>query len=128
SWVAARRRQSIPHMEKSILQFCKELEDLGEDQVRARLVQKFYSDAEAEEVAREWLKQKALARTAELERSKAVREAALARAMTAAEKTADAVEQGAQAAAKSNEKASIAIMFAATAIIISALSLLAHLF
>jgi hypothetical protein len=115
-------------MEKSILQFCKELEDLGEDQVRARLVQKFYSDAEVEEVAREWLKQKALARTAELERSKAVREAALARAMTAAEKTADAVEQGAQAAAKSNEKASIAIMFAATAIIISTLSLLAHLF
>jgi hypothetical protein len=48
--------------------------------------------------------------------------------MTAAEKTADAVEQGAQAAAKSNEKALIAIMFAATAIIISTLSLLAHLF
>jgi hypothetical protein len=48
--------------------------------------------------------------------------------MTAAEEIADGVEQGAEAAAKSNEKASIAIMFAATAIIISALSLLAHLF
>jgi hypothetical protein len=115
-------------MEKSILQFCKELEGLGEDQVRARLAQTFYSDAEEEIVAREWLKQKALARAAELERSKAEIEAALARAMTAAEQTAEAVERSAQAAAKSNAKASIAIMFAATAIIISFLSLLAHLF
>ena len=115
-------------MEKSILQLCEELEDLGEDQVRARLAQTFYSDAEEEIVAREWLKQKALARAAELERRKAEREAALARAVAAAEKAAHAVERGAQAAAKSNEKASIAIMFAATAIIISVLSLLAHLF
>jgi hypothetical protein len=76
-------------MEKSILQFCKELEDFGEDQVRARLAQTFYSDAEEEIVAREWLKQKALARAAELERSRAEREAALARAVAAAEKAAD---------------------------------------
>ena len=115
-------------MEKSILQFCKELEDLGEDQVRARLAEQFYSNAEAEEVAREWLKQKALARAAELERSKAEREAALARAVTAAEEAAEAVERSVQAAAKSDAKASIAIMIAATAIIISVLSLLAHLF
>jgi hypothetical protein len=115
-------------MEKSILQFCKQLEDLGEDQVRARLAQNCYSDAEEEIVAREWLKQKALARAAELERRKAEREAALARALTAAEEAAEAVERGAQAVAKSNANASIAIMFAATAIIISFLSLLAHLF
>ena len=93
-------------MENSILQFCKELEDLGEDQVRARLAQTFYSDAEEEIVAREWLKQKALARAAELERSKAEREAALARAMTAAEEIADGVERGAEAAVKSNENRS----------------------
>ena len=93
-------------MEKSILQLCEELEDLGEDQVRALLAQKLYSDAEEEVVAREWLKQKALARAVELERSKTEREAAVARAMTAAEEAADAVERGAQAAAKSNAKAS----------------------
>src|SRR5262249_50368250 len=121
-------RESIPQMEKSILQFCKELEDLGEDQIRARLAEQFYSNAEAEEVARALLKEKALARAAVVERSKAEREAALARAEAAAETAADGVERGAQAAAKSNEKASIAIMFGATAITISFLSLLAHLF
>ena len=117
-------------MEQWIQQFLSELEQLGEDQVLARLAQKFYSDAEKEAVAREWLKQKGSARAAELERSRAEREAALARqtarAMTAAEEAAEAVKRSAQAAAKSNTRASVAIMIAATALIISVLSLLAH--
>ena len=117
-------------MEQWIQQFLSELEHLGEDQVRARLAQKFYSDAEREAVASEWLKQMGSARAAELERSKLEREAALARqtarAMTAAEDAAEAVKRSAQAAAKSNTRASIAIMIAATALIISVLSLLAH--
>ena len=119
-------------MEQSIQQFVSELEQLGEEQVLARLAQKFYSDAEKEAVAREWLKQKGSARAAELERSKAEREAALARqtarAMTAAEEAAEAVERSTRVAAKSNTRASIAIMIAATALIISVLSLLAHHF
>jgi hypothetical protein len=119
-------------MEQWIQQFLSELEHVGEDQVRAQLAQKFYSDAEKEAVAREWLKQKGSARAAELERSKAEKEAALARqtarAMTAAEDAAEAVERSARVAAKSNTRASIAIMIAVTALIISVLSLLAHLF
>jgi hypothetical protein len=114
----ARGRERGRPME-SILQCCRELENLGEDQVRARLGQNLYSDAEEEEVAREWLKQKALARAAELQPSKAEKVGVLAR------RTAGAITTAAE---KSNAKASIAIMIAATALIISVLSLLAHLF
>jgi hypothetical protein len=111
---------------ESILQCCRELENLGEDKVRARLGQNLYSDAEEEEVAREWLKQKALARAAELRPSGAEKVAVLARRTAGAITTA--VDRSVQTAEKSNAKASIAIMIAATALIISVLSLLAHFF
>ena len=102
--------------------FRSELEHLGEDQVRARLAQRFYYDAEREEAAREWLQQKQSARAAELERRRSQTEAAhLEQAIRASQ----AAERAAEAAAT---RASIAIMIAVTAVIISVLSLLAHLF
>jgi hypothetical protein len=111
--------------------FWAELAHLGEDQVRARLATKFYSDdAEREGAVREWLQQKELARGVELELRRAQREAAQleqsVRASNAAERSAEAAERTARAAEEPNRKASIAIMIAVTAVVISVLSLLAH--
>jgi hypothetical protein len=114
--------------------FWAELEHLGEDQVRARLATKFYSDAEREGAVREWLQQKELARGVELEFRRSKREAEqreeASRASKAAERAAEAAERSARAAkapdTKALTRASIAIMIAVTAVIISVLSLLAH--
>jgi membrane protein involved in colicin uptake len=117
--------------------FWSELEHLGEDEVRGRLAKRFYSDSEREAGAREWLHQKESARQTELELRRAQREAgqleqavrasnAAERAAEAAERTAEAVERTARAAEEPNRKASIAIMIAVTAAVISVLSLLAH--
>src|ERR1700730_18256241 len=101
-------------------QFWRELEKLGEDEVRIRLSHKFYSDANDEGLAREWLQRKELARAAELEHRRGEREAAqveaAARAFAAAERAADAAERSARASEKPNRMAAIAIMIAATAL------------
>ncbi len=111
--------------------FLSELEGLGEEQVRARLVKGFYSDAQRREVAFAWLQQKESARAAELESRRAAREAAVveqsARALTAAERATEEANRIAHAAKKLNTRASIALIIAVTAVIISTLSLVAHL-
>jgi hypothetical protein len=119
-------------MEKWIQQFWTELEQLGEKEVRVRLANKSYFDSGREGLAREWLQQKEIARAAELERRRAEREAAQvevsARALAAAKAAADAAERSARAAEKPNTRAVIAIMIAATALIVSMLSLVGHFF
>ena len=93
-------------------EFWSELEQLGENGVRIRLANKLYSDVN-ERLAREWLQQKELARAAELERRRGEREAAQ-------------LEAAARASAAANTRAAIAIMIAATALVASILSLIAH--
>jgi hypothetical protein len=111
-------------MEQWVQNFWSELDHLGENEVRLRLVNKTFSGVGKEEIAREWLQQRELARGVELEFRRSQREAAqreeVTRASKAAERAAEAVEQSAR-------RASIAIMIAVTAAIISVLSLLAHL-
>ena len=121
-----------PQMDNWTKVFWAELEHLGEDQVRARVATKFYSDAEREGAVREWLQQKELARGVELEFRRSKREAEqreeASRASKAAERAAEAAERSARAAeAPNTTRASIAIMIAVTAVIISVLSLPAQL-
>jgi len=110
--------------------FLSELEQLGENQVRDRLVKAFYSDAQRREVAFAWLQQKEQARAAELDRRRTEREATAAeqsaRALTAVERATEEANRVARAAEKLATRAAIAIMIAVTALIVSALSLLAH--
>jgi hypothetical protein len=112
--------------------FLGELEQLGENQVRDRLAKAVYSDAQSREVAFAWLIQKEHARTAELDRRRADREAAAAeqsaRALTAAERVTEEANRLARSAEKVRTKVAIAIMIAVTALIVSALSLLVHFF
>jgi hypothetical protein len=108
-------------MEQWVQKFWSELDQLGENEVRLRLVNKTFFDVGKEEIAREWLQQRDLARTAELDRRRrADEEAQAAQAIAAANRAA------ARTADKLNTRTSIAIMIAVTAVIISVLSLLAH--
>jgi len=105
--------------------FFADLDHLGEEQVRARLAKGFYFDPERREAAFAWLQQKETARAEELERRSAQREAAL---VEHSARAVDAAERAVKTAEKPNVRASIAIMIAVTAAIISMLSLLAHFF
>ena len=114
-------------MDQWIKQFWSELEQLGEDQVRLRLVNRSFSGAGKEEVALEWLHQKEAAHSAELERRRAEREAQAKQALTTANRAAEAGDRSTRIAEKLNNRTSVAIMIAVTALIVSILSLLAHL-
>src|SRR5262245_57844137 len=129
-----RGREAAPskgtQMDDWLKGFLSELEQLGENQVRDRLAKAFYSDAQRREVAFAWLQQKEQARVGELDRRRTEREAAAAeqsaRALTAVERATEEANRVARAAEKLATRAAIAIMIAVTALIVSALSLLAH--
>jgi hypothetical protein len=107
-------------MEQWIQKFWSELNRLGENEVRLGLKNKSFFDVGKEEIAREWLQRRELARTAELDRRRADGEAQAAQAIAATNRAA------ARTADNLNTRTSIAIMIAVTALIVSILSLLAH--
>ena len=113
-----------PQMNTWTKVFWSELEELGEAQVRARLAKGFYFDAERRESAFGWLQQKEAARAALREVAQAEQ---IARAATAADRASEAAARSARAAEEPDKRAAIA-MILRTALIISVLSLVAHLF
>ena len=106
-----------PQMNTWTKVFWSELEELGEAQVRARLAKGFYFDAERKS-AFGWLQQKEAARAALREVAQAEQ---IARAATAADRASEAAARSARAAEEPDKRAAIAL-------IISVLSLVAHLF
>src|SRR5947199_5072066 len=96
--------------EESLL---RELETVGEAEVKIRLASKFYSDLNMKgAIAREWLQRRELARAAEqaADASRAA-EAAL-RAADAAERSADAAERQASSADRASRIAIAALVVA----------------
>ena len=112
-------------------QFWKELDDVGEDEVRVRLATRYYTDLnERGGLAREWIQRKDLSRAAESERARDAFQAeqalAASRAVKAADRAADAAERQANTAERATRIAIAALIVAIVAAILSLVAMTRH--